>query len=96
MRIDWTERKSVQARLKIEVKKTLKHYDYPPDQQKIATDILLEQAKRCSKEWSNQLYKNSADLANIFLIIFYKSVIIYNYEKIEENFRRKNLFNHII
>lgn len=52
VRTDWTERKSVQAKLRIEVKKTLKRYGYPPDQQKIATDMVLEQAKRYGEEWS--------------------------------------------
>lgn len=50
--IDWQFRKSVQAKLRINVKKTLAKYGYPPDQQAIATDLVLEQAKRYGNEWS--------------------------------------------
>ena len=51
--IDWQFRNSVQAKLRINVKKTLAKYGYPPDQQAIATDLVLEQAKRYGNEWSN-------------------------------------------
>lgn len=53
--IDWFVRKSVQAKLRINVKKTLAKYGYPPDQQAIATDLVLEQARRYGNEWSHQL-----------------------------------------
>lgn len=53
--IDWQFRKSVQAKLRINVKKTLAKYGYPPDQQAIATDLVLEQAKRYGNEWSHQV-----------------------------------------
>ena len=46
--IDWAERKNVQAKLKVNVKKTLAKYGCPPDQQALATDMVLEQAKRYS------------------------------------------------
>ncbi len=36
--IDWTIKESVRAKLRITVKRLLKKYGYPPDQQKIATD----------------------------------------------------------
>ncbi len=52
--IDWQFRKSVQAKLRINVKKTLAKYGYPPDQQAIATDLVLEQAKRYGNEWSTE------------------------------------------
>jgi type I restriction enzyme R subunit len=52
--IDWQFRKSVQAKLRINVKKTLAKYGYPPDQQAIATDLVLEQAKRYGNEWSKK------------------------------------------
>ena len=53
--IDWAERKNVQAKLKVNVKKTLAKYGYPPDQQAPATDMVLEQAKRYGNEWSQKL-----------------------------------------
>ena len=52
--IDWKHRKKVQAKLRVNVKKTLARYGYPPDQQAIATDMVLEQAKRYGDEWSQK------------------------------------------
>lgn len=59
--VDWKHRKSVQARLRINVKKTLNKYGYPPDQQALATDLVLEQAKRYGNEWSE---KRASYMAN--------------------------------
>lgn len=42
--VDWTKRASAQALLRREVKRALREYGYPPDQAKIATDLVLEQA----------------------------------------------------
>jgi len=49
--IDWTERESVQARLRLMVKKILRKYGYPPDKQEKATLTVLEQAKLLGYEW---------------------------------------------
>lgn len=43
--IDWTIRESVKAKLRILVKRTLKRYDYPPDKQASATEMVLRQAE---------------------------------------------------
>ena len=51
--IDWTERESVQARLRLMVKKILRKYGYPPDKQEKATLTVLEQAKLLGYEWVN-------------------------------------------
>lgn len=56
--IDWTIRTNAQARLKVEVKKLLNQYGYPPDQQAIATDLVLEQAINYGDEWSAQSAKS--------------------------------------
>ena len=40
--IDWTQRESVQAKLRLMVKKILKKYGYPPDKQEKATLTVLE------------------------------------------------------
>jgi type I restriction enzyme R subunit len=50
--VDWTLRESVQAHLRLLVKKLLNKYGYPPDKQKIATDLVLDQAKLFADEWS--------------------------------------------
>ncbi|MCL4340118.1 MAG: type I restriction endonuclease subunit R [Thaumarchaeota archaeon] len=49
--IDWTQRESVQAKLRLMVKKILKKYGYPPDKQERATLTVLEQAKLLGYEW---------------------------------------------
>ena len=50
--VDWTLRQDAQARLRIEVKRLLREYGYPPDEQKIATELVLEQASLFGDEWS--------------------------------------------
>ena len=52
--IDWQVRETVQAKLRINVKKTLNKYGYPPDQQAIATQLVLEQAKAYGNQWSEK------------------------------------------
>ena len=51
--IDWSVRESVQARLRVLVKKILRKYGYPPDKQEKATLTVLEQAKLFGYEWLN-------------------------------------------
>jgi len=50
--IDWTLRESVQATLRLKVKKILKKYGYPPDKQKKAVETVLKQAELVAKEWA--------------------------------------------
>jgi len=50
--IDWTMRESVQARLRVLVRRTLKKYGYPPDKQQKATETVLDQAKLLCKDWA--------------------------------------------
>jgi len=49
--IDWTQRESVQAGLRLEVKKILRKYDYPPDKEKKATETVLKQAELIAGGW---------------------------------------------
>lgn len=49
--IDWTLKESVQAKLRVMVKRVLKKHGYPPDKQKKATDTVLEQAILLCKDW---------------------------------------------
>ncbi len=49
--IDWTLKESVQAKLRVMVKRVLKNHGYPPDKQKKATDTVLEQAVLLCKDW---------------------------------------------
>ena len=50
--IDWSIRESVQATIRLKVKKILKKYGYPPDKQQKATETVLEQAKLLCKDWA--------------------------------------------
>ncbi len=43
--VDWTLRKNIQAKMKVSVKRLLKKYGYPPDEQKLATENILKQAE---------------------------------------------------
>ncbi len=52
VKIDWTIRESVQAQMRLVVKRILKKYHYPPDGQQKATDTVLEQAKLFAQEWT--------------------------------------------
>ena len=49
--IDWTQRESVQADIRLKVKKILKKYGYPPDKQERATRTVLEQAEVIARDW---------------------------------------------
>ena len=49
--IDWTHRRSVQAGIRVNVKKILRKYGYPPDKRKKATETVLKQAELVAKHW---------------------------------------------
>lgn len=50
--IDWTLKESIQAKLKVMVKRILRKYGYPPDKQQKATETVLEQATLICKDWA--------------------------------------------
>jgi len=50
--IDWTIKESVQAKLRIIIKRTLRKFGYPPDKQKLATENILKQAELFAGEWA--------------------------------------------
>ncbi|CAE6500790.1 type I restriction endonuclease subunit R [Candidatus Nitrosotenuis uzonensis] len=49
--IDWTQRESVQAEIRLRVKKILRKHGYPPDKEKKATETVLRQAEVIAKNW---------------------------------------------
>jgi type I restriction enzyme R subunit len=51
--VDWTLKESIQAKLRVMVKRVLRKYGYPPDKQKKATDTVLEQAAVICKDWAS-------------------------------------------
>jgi type I restriction enzyme R subunit len=48
--IDWQNRESVRARLRLLIRTKLRRYKYPPDQQENAIDLVLQQAEVLGEE----------------------------------------------
>ena len=51
--VDWSSRESVRAKLRLMVKRILRKYKYPPDQQDAAVDLVLQQAQALGEAWVN-------------------------------------------
>ncbi len=50
--VDWAVREQVRAELRLKVKRLLRKYRYPPDQQDSATQLVLQQAELLADIWS--------------------------------------------
>ncbi len=50
--IDWTLRESARAQIRVYVRRILRKYGYPPDQQDKATQTVMEQAELLCADWS--------------------------------------------
>ena len=53
--IDWDKKESVQAKMRVMIKRILKKYGYPPDLQETAVKTILEQAKLLGEDLSGNL-----------------------------------------
>ncbi|NOV23418.1 type I restriction endonuclease subunit R [Cupriavidus necator] len=49
--VDWSARESVRAKLRLMVKRILRKYKYPPDQQDGAVELVLRQAEALGEAW---------------------------------------------
>lgn len=49
--IDWRVRENARAGIRVMVRRLLRKYRYPPDQEERATDLVLEQAEVLCQEW---------------------------------------------
>ncbi|WP_347987732.1 type I restriction endonuclease subunit R [Methylomonas sp. AM2-LC] len=49
--VDWSTRESIRAKLRLMVKRILKKYKYPPDQQESAIELVLQQAQALGDAW---------------------------------------------
>ncbi len=49
--VDWSERESVRAKLRLMVKRILRKYKYPPDLQEAAVELVLQQAQVMGASW---------------------------------------------
>jgi type I restriction enzyme R subunit len=50
--VDWSARESVRAKLRLMVKRILRKYKYPPDQQESAVELVLQQAEALGEAWA--------------------------------------------
>lgn len=50
--VDWSERESVRAKLRLMVKRILRKYKYPPDLQDAAVELVLQQAQVMGEGWT--------------------------------------------
>ncbi len=50
--VDWTKRENVLAKVRLKIKRLLKKYKYPPDEQKEAIELVLQQAMVVGKSWN--------------------------------------------
>jgi len=53
--VDWQYRETAKARLRVEVKKLLNEFGYPPDEQVVATRLVIEQAALFADDWSREV-----------------------------------------
>ena len=52
MTVDWSQRQSVRANLRLMVKRILRKYKYPPDLQDAAVELVLQQAEALGESWA--------------------------------------------
>jgi len=50
--VNWSERESVRAKLRLVVKRILRKYKYPPDRQDGAVELVLQQAQVMGESWA--------------------------------------------
>ena len=50
--VDWAQRDSARARMRVLVKRILRKYGYPPDLQDAAVQTVLQQAEALSASWT--------------------------------------------
>jgi type I restriction enzyme R subunit len=50
--VDWSQRESVRASLRLMVKRILRKYKYPPDMADAAVELVLQQAQALGESWA--------------------------------------------
>lgn len=64
--IDWNKRESARAQMRTMVKRLLRKYNYPPEGQEQALEIVMEQCN----QWADQEYESPIVVANIHIDTF--------------------------
>jgi len=52
IKVDWNERESVRASLRLMVRRILRKYKYPPDEQDGAVELVLQQVQALGEDWA--------------------------------------------
>jgi type I restriction enzyme, R subunit len=52
--VDWTVRENIRAGMRVKVRRILRKFGYPPDKQKRATEIIIDQAETLSEIWAEE------------------------------------------
>jgi type I restriction enzyme, R subunit len=52
--VDWSQRESVRASLRLMVRRILRKYKYPPDLAEAAVELVLQQAESLGEAWNNE------------------------------------------
>jgi type I restriction enzyme R subunit len=55
IKVDWTLRENVRAQMRVTVKRLLKKYGYPPDLEKMAIDLVIQQAELLAQAEAEEL-----------------------------------------
>jgi type I restriction enzyme R subunit len=53
--VDWLAREPVRAKLRTRIRRLLARFDYPPEEEREAVDLVLKQMETFAKEWSPQI-----------------------------------------
>jgi type I restriction enzyme, R subunit len=72
--IDFTKRSSVQAQMRRSIKRLLRKYKYPPDQQENAVKIIMEQAMLFGEEWATMNIELAGTMAESAVSDYQKKV----------------------
>ncbi|MDQ1248138.1 MAG: type restriction enzyme subunit [Actinomycetota bacterium] len=52
LRVDWLSREPVRAKLRTRIRRLLASYDYPPDAERAAVDLVIKQMETFANEWA--------------------------------------------
>jgi type I restriction enzyme R subunit len=75
--IDWNKRESAQAGMRKMVKHLLRQYDYPPEGQKQALEIVMQQCE----QWAEQEYNKPLVVNHIHIDQYNDNSTTYNIKK---------------
>ena len=84
MSIDWNLREAVRAKMRVKIKRLLKKYKYPPDQQPKAIKTVMEQAELMCQDNENDYFQSYGEVAKQSEQMIQNNVVDYEEYKEEE------------